>query len=50
MGDKRKNVNKHFDKARTDLKLRQKRGWKFYATNVARYILVSSLCVFNHNL
>jgi hypothetical protein len=35
MGDNRKMCNKNCDKACTDLKLREKRRWKFYATNLA---------------
>jgi hypothetical protein len=35
MGDNRKKNNKNYDKACTDLKLIEKRRWKFYATNLA---------------
>jgi hypothetical protein len=36
MGDNRKKIyNKNRDKARTDLKLSQKRRWEFYATDEA---------------
>jgi hypothetical protein len=38
MGDNRKIFNKNCDKAFTDLKLREKRGWKFYVTNEVREI------------
>jgi hypothetical protein len=35
MGDNRKLYNKNCAKAYTDLKIRQKMKWKFYATNLA---------------
>jgi hypothetical protein len=34
MGGNKKKYNKNYDKASTHLKLREKRRWKFYATNL----------------